>query len=144
MSRTLALVAGLGLCLSCRPQAPPPPPPPPASTPAQVTLVSPRPGDTTGSSVLVRLTVSGAQVVPADGFRREGQGHHHVFVDADVTPPDSVIPKLEGIHHLGTGADTLRLEGLAPGPHRLIAVFASGDHVPMASVKPDTVSFIVR
>jgi len=126
---------------------------PPAGEPAstatvapavEVRIVSPISGDTVAPDVLVRLGVNGAKLVPADGSRREGEGHHHLFVDADPTPSDSVIPKLEGIYHIGTGADTLRLTGLAPGPHRLIAIFAFGNHVPMPGVAPDTAEIFVR
>jgi Domain of unknown function (DUF4399) len=147
MPRYLPVVLLLGFAaLACKPEAPPVPPAEPASSApaAAVTILSPRSGDTTDASLTVRLAVAGAKVVPADGSHTEGEGHHHVFVDADPTPADSVIPKLEGIYHIGTGADSLRLEGLASGPHRLIAVFAYGDHVPMTSVKPDTVNFVVR
>jgi len=112
--------------------------------PIAVRIVSPASGDTVGPDVLVRLAVTGARAVPADGSRREGEGHHHLFVDADPTPSDSVIPKLEGIYHIGTGADTLRLSGLTPGRHRLIAIFAFGDHVPMPGVAPDTSWIFVR
>lgn len=109
-----------------------------------VTIVAPAEGDSVGSEILVRLDVTGAQVVPATGVRVDGEGHHHVFVDADPTADTLAIPKGPGIYHLGTGVDTLRLTGLAPGPHRLIAVFAYGDHVAMTSVAPDTLDFVVR
>ncbi|MGE0553378.1 MAG: DUF4399 domain-containing protein [Gemmatimonadales bacterium] len=112
--------------------------------PIAVRIVSPATGDTVGPELLVRLSVSGARAVPADGSRQDGEGHHHLFVDADPTPGDSVIPKLEGIYHIGTGADTLTLSGLAPGRHRLIAIFAFGDHVPVPGVAPDTAWIVVR
>lgn len=117
--------------------------PPPASAAASH-ILSPADGDTVGTEVLVTLGVTGARAVPADGMRREGEGHHHLFVDADLTPPDSIIPKTEGIHHIGSGADTLRLVGLAPGTHRLITRFAYGDHVPMAGVATDTIWILVE
>jgi len=147
MPRHLPVVLLLGFAaLACKPAPPPVPPAESASSApaAAVTILSPRSGDTTDASLTVRLAVSGATVVPADGSHMDGQGHHHLFVDVDPTPSDSVIPKREGVYHIGTGADSLRLERLAPGPHRLIAVFAYGDHVPMTSVKPDTVNFVVR
>ena len=135
MTRPQLLVLAALLSLGCK-GAPP--------VRSAVTIVSPREGDSTGASVLVRLEVDGARAVPADGNQREGEGHHHVFVDVDPTPADSIVPKREGIYHIGTGADTLRLQDLAPGPHRLIAVFAFGNHRPMPSVARDTVNFAVR
>ena len=114
------------------------------AVPAASHILSPSDGDTVGPEVLVTLGVTGARAVPADGMRREGEGHHHLFVDADLTPADSIIPKREGIYHIGSGADTLRLVGLAAGTHRLITRFANGDHVPMAGVATDTVWVVVR
>lgn len=116
----------------------------PVQAPAASHILSPADGDTVSSEFLVRLSVTGAQVVPATGLRVEGEGHHHVFVDADLTPVDSVIPKTEGIYHIGSGADSLRVQGLAPGSHRIITRFAYGDHVPMPGVATDTIWVVVR
>lgn len=118
--------------------------PAPPTEPAASHILSPADGDTVGPDVVVRLSVTGAQAVPATGIRIEGEGHHHLFVDADLLPADSVIPKTEGIYHLGSGADTLRLTGLAPGSHRIITRFAYGDHVPMTGVAADTIWVVVR
>ena len=124
----LAAVIGLGAC---------------ASQPG-VTITVPGEGDTVAGSLLVRLGAAGVKVVPATGTAVAGEGHHHVFVDVD--PPAATGPILTGpgIIHLGKGVDSLRLDSLAAGPHRLIAVFASGNHVPMAGVRQDTVRFVVR
>jgi hypothetical protein len=116
-----------------------------AATPSVgVEIVSPRDNAETAPDVLVELRVSGARAVLADGSRKEGEGHHHLFVDVDPTHLDSIIPRTPGIFHLGTGGDTLRLTGLTPGAHRVIAVFAYGDHVPIQAVAADTVTFTVR
>lgn len=112
--------------------------------PAASHILSPADGDPVPAEFLLRVSVTGARTVPATGVRVEGEGHHHVFVDADLTPPDSTIPKTEGIHHLGSGADTLRLSGLASGTHRIITRFAYGDHVPMPGVAPDTIWVVVE
>jgi len=116
--------------------------PPPAA--AAERILSPSEGDTVAADFVVRLGITGARVVPATGTRVEGEGHHHVYVDVDLTPADSAIPKADGVYHLGSGADSLALQGVAPGPHRLIARFAYGDHVPMATVATDTVWIVVR
>ena len=118
--------------------------PSPPTEPASSHILSPADGDTVSSEFLIRLGVSGARVVPADGRRVVGEGHHHVFVDADLTPADSTIPKTEGIYHIGSGADTLRVQGLTPGTHRVITRFAYGNHVPMTSVATDTIWVVVR
>lgn len=107
-------------------------------------ILSPADGDTVPPDVVVRLSVTGERVVPATGIRVEGEGHHHLFVDADLTPADSIIPKTEGIYHIGSGADSLQLQGLTPGRHRIITRFAYGDHVPMPNVATDTIWVVVR
>lgn len=117
---------------------------PPVAPAAASTIVSPADGDTVGTEVLVVLDVTGVRTVPADGMRREGEGHHHLFVDADLTPADSAIPQGGGIHHLGSGADSLRLQDLGVGTHRLITRFAYGNHVPMPGVATDTIWIMVE
>lgn len=118
--------------------------PRPPAEPAATHVVSPADGDTVSADVVVRLSVTGARVVPATGIRVDGEGHHHLFVDADLTPADSAIPKTDGVYHIGSGADSLLLQGLAPGSHRIIARFAYGDHVPMPDVATDTIWVVVR
>jgi hypothetical protein len=136
--RIASSLVAVVLLTSCadRPKAP--------AEPIASRVVSPASGDTVAAEVLIRLSVTGARVVPANGMRIEGEGHHHLFVDADLTPADSAIPQAVGIHHLGSGADTLRLEGLAPGTHRVITRFAYGNHVPMTTMATDTIWFVVQ
>lgn len=137
MPKRLLLTAALLLAACGQRPAPPP-------AVAAERILSPTEGDTVPGDFVVRLGVTGERVVPATGTRVEGEGHHHVYVDVDLTPADSAIPKGDGIYHLGNGADSLVLQGVAPGPHRLIARFAYGDHVPMTSVATDTVWIVVR
>lgn len=118
--------------------------PAPMSETAASHILSPADGDTVPPDFVVRLGVSGERVVPATGMRVEGEGHHHLFVDADLTPADSAIPKTDGIYHIGSGADSLQLQGLTPGRHRIIARFAYGDHVPMPGVATDTIWVVVE
>lgn len=113
--------------------------------PAAVEILRPSSGDTLGPDVLVVLRAHGVEVEPALGEKLAGSGHHHLFVDVDVTPEGEPIPKqTEGIIHLGTGAGNFTVKGLAPGEHRIIAVLAYGDHVPMEGVAQDTVRIVVR
>jgi hypothetical protein len=112
----------------------------------RVEIVAPADGDTVvGPEVEVVLRAVGVRVAPALGERVEGEGHHHLFVDTEVTPPGDTIPKdVPGIVHLGTGAERFVVKDLAPGPHRIVAVFAWGDHVPIPDVAPDTVRIVVQ
>ncbi|MGH7546036.1 MAG: DUF4399 domain-containing protein, partial [Gemmatimonadota bacterium] len=67
------------------------------------------------------------------------------FVDKEVTPSGDTIPRnVDGIIHLGTGANQFELKSLSPGSHRIIAVLAYGDHVPMPDVAADTVAIFVQ
>ncbi|MBI3983207.1 MAG: DUF4399 domain-containing protein [Gemmatimonadetes bacterium] len=108
-------------------------------------ILQPATGDTVGAEVRVILGAEGVEVAAADGQRVATRGHHHLFIDADVTPGDAVIPAgVPGIVHIGTGASEATVSGLAPGQHRIIAVLAYGNHVPMEGVGTDTVVVVVR
>ncbi len=110
---------------------------------ASVEVVSPRDGAVLGDSVRITLRAAGLAIVAATGERVEGEAHHHLFIDIDPTADTVMIPKDDRIRHLGTGADTVTLV-LAPGTHRIIAVAAWGDHVPVKGAVRDTVTFAVR
>jgi hypothetical protein len=132
-TRSLLLVSLLTAC--ARDAAPPSPP---SQDQVGVEILTPMPVRIMGDSVTVVFGAFGATVVPATGTRVEGEVHHHLFVDVDVTPDGEPVPKREGIYHLGDGADSVRI-ALAPGSHRLIAVLAWGDHVPVAGASRDTI-----
>jgi len=123
--------------------------PPPAAAPAagarSVTILEPAEGATiTGSSVTVRLAATGVPIVPA-GDLTPGTGHHHLYLDADVTPPTDPVPTVPGsIVHMGNAASEFRFDSVQPGNHRLIAVVADGVHVPLQPWVVDTVNFTVR
>ncbi len=107
----------------------------------RVEILEPADGDTVGPEARIVFRTEGVVVEPAQGERVPGRGHHHIFVDTEVTPASEPIPKqVEGIVHLGTGASQFTVKGLTPGEHRLIAVLAYGDHVPMERVATDTVT----
>ncbi|MBI2537460.1 MAG: M20/M25/M40 family metallo-hydrolase, partial [Gemmatimonadetes bacterium] len=55
-------------------------------------MLQPADGDTLGSDVRVLLGAEGVEVVPADGQRVAGRGHHHLFIDTDPSPPGAAIP----------------------------------------------------
>ena len=115
--------------------------------PATVQIVSPEEGATiVGDSVPVVLTASGVEIVPADGEPTPGRAHHHLFLDTDVSPAGEPIPDetdVPGLKHLGTGVSNWTFKDVEPGRHRLIAVLALGDHVPLDPWVTDTVHFTV-
>jgi len=96
------------------------------------------------NSVTVRLSVAGFPIVPA-GDMTPGTGHHHLFLDADLTDAGEPIPTVPGsIVHMGNGASEYTFENVSRGQHRLIAVVADGTHVPLQPWVVDTVVFNVH
>lgn len=136
MFRTLSTAGLLTLFLitaSCGEQAP-----------AEVRFISPSDGDEVeGPHVEVELGASGVEITSAD-IHEPGTGHHHIFVDTDVTPLSDTIPAgVSGILHLGQGQTEFEVRDLEPGEHRFIAVVADHAHIPLDPPVMDTVHFTV-
>jgi hypothetical protein len=111
---------------------------------AKVKITSPTNGATVTTPVKITLTAIGVEIVPAT-VERPGTGHHHLFVDHDVTPVNDTIPRgVTGILHLGRGQTEFVLDSLKPGPHRVIAVVADSKHRPLRPLVVDTVTFTVK
>lgn len=111
---------------------------------AQVKIAAPAEGATVSGPVTVTLQATGVEIVPATD-ERPGTGHHHLFVDRDLTPVDDTIPRgVTGILHLGRGQTAFVLDSLAPGRHRVIAMVADWRHVPLQPLVVDTVTFTVQ
>jgi hypothetical protein len=102
-----------------------------------------REGVVTARRVAVVLKAEGVGIAPA-WERRPGTAYYCLFLDRDLTPPDSAIPFSPGIVHLTTGTSWVTLDAVAPGPHRLIAVLADPNHVPLHPLVADTVRFTVK
>lgn len=110
----------------------------------KVKIVAPANGATVSGPVKVVLQATGVEIVPAT-VERPGTGHHHLFVDHDLTPVDDTIPRgVTGILHLGRGQTEFVLDSLKPGPHRVIAVVANWKHLPLNPLVVDTVRFTVK
>ena len=109
-----------------------------------VKITTPSNGATVTGPVKVTLKATGVEIVPATD-ERPGTGHHHLFVDRDLTPTNDTIPRgVTGILHLGRGQTEFVLDSLKPGPHRVIAVVADWKHVPLKPLVVDTVRFTVK
>lgn len=110
---------------------------------ASVTIVTPMNGaQITGNQINVNLS-STVPIVPA-GDLTEGTGHHHLYLNADLTPADQPVPTVPGsIVHMGDASATYTFENVEPGAYTLIAVVADGVHVPLQPWVVDTVSFTV-
>jgi len=111
---------------------------------ATVKIVSPANGATLSGPVKVVLQATGVEIVPAT-VERPGTGHHHLFVDHDLTAVDDTMPRgVTGILHLGRGQTEFVLDSLKPGPHRVIAVVGNWKHIPLNPLVVDTVRFTVK
>lgn len=108
-----------------------------------VTIVTPMNGaQINGTTVTVQLS-SSVPILPA-GDMTEGSGHHHLYLDADLTPADQPVPTVPGeIVHMGDASTSYVFENVEPGEHRIIAVVADGVHVPLQPWVVDTVTFTV-
>ena len=116
-----------------------------ATADSRVVILTPAQGDTVdGPEVTVTLDVSGVRIVQA-GDTTSGTGHHHLYLDADLTPADQPVPSVPGsIIHMGDASTTYTFTDVAPGEHRIIAVVGDGVHVPLQPWVVDTVRFVVR
>ena len=136
----VALVAvGLGAPVAAAQSKAPP------DAAVHVRIVLPKGSSTvTGPNVHVVLEAQGIEIAPAV-LQRAGTAHHHLFLDTDLTAPDAAIPMgTPGIVHLGKGQSEYSFEGVAPGTHRLIALLADPNHVPLKPLVADTVRFDVK
>jgi uncharacterized protein DUF4399 len=145
---TALVVAGLSACQS-KPEAAKmekpaeAAPAAPAAAPAKVEITEPANGAEVTSPVKIVLQTTGVEIVAATD-ERPGTGHHHLFVDHDVTPAGDTIPKgVTGIIHLGRG-QTDFLDTLKAGKHRIIDVVGDSKHIPLSPMVADTVEFTVK
>ena len=142
----LALAFALAACgaPADEPATEMPPTPAVTSGGGTVTILEPANGaEIMGRTVTVRLE-STVPILPA-GDLTPGTGHHHLFLDADVSAAGVPVPTVPGsIVHMGNAASEFRFDSVAPGTHRLIAVVADGVHVPLQPWVVDTVTFTTR
>lgn len=115
----------------------------PAEPAVTVRIAQPEDGATVGPDVLVVLETEGIEIVSITP-PVVGTGHHHLYVDVDLTPLSEMIPQNDPqIIHKGDGTSEVMLEGLEPGEHRIIAVVANPAHIPLDPPVVDTLHFTV-
>jgi hypothetical protein len=146
----IASLAAVSAVIACQPKAESNTEnaaPPAAATPAaSIEIVEPANGATVTSPVKVVLRATGVEIVAATD-ERPGTGHHHLFIDKDVTAAGDTMPRgVTGILHLGRGqtefVDSTR--SIKPGRHRMIAVVGDFRHAPLLPMLADTIEFTVR
>lgn len=113
------------------------------SSSGTVTIVTPNNGALiNGNEITVTLS-STVSIVPA-GDMTEGTGHHHLYLDADLTPADQPVPSVPGsIVHMGDASSSYVFADVPSGTHRIIAVVADGAHMPLQPWVVDTVEVTV-
>lgn len=92
----------------------------------KVYFTSPANGDKVKSPVKVQMGIEGMSVKAA-GEITEGTGHHHLIIDGQAIPKDTVVPKDDTHMHFGKGQTETEVE-LKPGKHTLTLQFADGAH----------------
>ncbi len=108
-----------------------------------VRIVQPEEGAMVGPDVMVLLETEGIEIISITP-PVPGTGHHHLYVDVDLTPLSEMVPQNDPqIIHKGDGSSEIMLEGLAPGEHRVIAVVANPAHIPIDPPVVDTLHFTV-
>lgn len=101
----------------------------PAPATAELYIQSPADGAEVTSPVTVRFGLRGMGVAPAT-IAAENTGHHHLLIDVDTLPPDSLpLPATDQIRHFGAGQTETEIE-LTPGQHTLQLVLGDANHIP--------------
>lgn len=95
---------------------------------ARVYFITPSAGETVRSPVIVRFGLSKMGVAPA-GVEKDGTGHHHLIVDAELPPVDLPVPATDHYRHFGHGQTEVVLE-MAPGAHTLQLLLGDHLHIP--------------
>ena len=95
---------------------------------ARVYFITPTDGETLTSVVIVRFGLANMGVAPA-GVEKDGTGHHHLIVDADLPPAGLPVPATDHYRHFGHGQTEVVLE-LEPGEHTLQLLLADHLHIP--------------
>ena len=108
----------------------------------KVNFIDPRDGAQVVSPFTVRMGTEGVTVEPASQGVRDGYGHHHIIIDADLPPLDQPIPSDEQHRHFGGGQAETTLD-LPPGEHTLRLLFAQGNHISYSPAITDMITITV-
>jgi Domain of unknown function (DUF4399) len=97
---------------------------------AAVYIISPKDGDTVTSPFKVQFGLTGMGVAPA-GVDKPNTGHHHLIIDATLSPAELKEPIANDAKHLHFGGgQTEAMVTLPPGRHTLQLVLGDWSHVP--------------
>jgi Domain of unknown function (DUF4399) len=97
---------------------------------ASVYFISPKDGDTVTSPFKVQFGLSGMGVAPA-GVEKPKTGHHHLVIDATLSPEELTQPIASDAKHVHFGGgQTEAMVTLPAGRHTLQLVLGDWSHVP--------------
>jgi Domain of unknown function (DUF4399) len=121
-----AIVAAACLSLPATAQNPVTPSP----KAAKVYFVNLKNGSVVTSPFLVQFGLSGMGVAPV-GIDKENTGHHHLIIDAKMSPEELKAPIAADAKHVHYGAgQTEATVTLPPGQHTLQLVLGNWSHIP--------------
>ena len=112
---------------------------------AKVYFINLKDGAEVDSPFLVQFGLSGMGVAPA-GVEKPNTGHHHLLIDATLTPEQlkEPIPSDDNHKHFG-GGQTEAMVTLPKGQHTLQLVLGDWTHIPHAPpVMSETITITVR
>jgi len=97
---------------------------------AAVYIISPKDGDTVSSPFKVQFGLSGMGIAPA-GVDKPNTGHHHLIIDATMSPEELKQPIASDAKHVHFGGgQTETTVTLPPGRHTLQLVLGDWTHIP--------------
>ena len=97
---------------------------------ASVYFINLKDGDTVTSPFKVQFGLSGMGVAPA-GVEKPNTGHHHLIIDATLSPEELTAPIASDTKHIHFGGgQTETTLTLPPGRHTLQLVLGDWSHVP--------------
>ncbi len=97
---------------------------------ASVYFINLKDGDTVTSPFKVQFGLTGMGVAPA-GVEKPNTGHHHLLVDATLSPEELKQPIASDAKHVHFGGgQTETMVTLPPGRHTLQLVLGDWTHIP--------------
>jgi hypothetical protein len=102
----------------------------PSPAGAQVYIINLKNGDTVTSPFKVQFGLTGMGVAPA-GVEKPNTGHHHLIIDATLSPDELKAPIASDAKHMHFGGgQTEATITLPPGQHTLQLVLGDWSHIP--------------
>jgi len=96
---------------------------------AKIFFVNLKDGQSVTSPLKIEMGAEGIKVDSAKAGLKLASGHHHLLVDIDSIPANTMVPATDSVHHYHFGnAQTSATVKLTPGKHTLVLQFADALH----------------